>query len=385
MANTFLDSLVGMLDTHSIDNLAKSLGAPEGAISQGLKSSIAAVLAGLVTRAHGAGLLQRILDVTPSAAEDIDFSQIANAASDPNSPVIAGGRKILSALFDNSEYNVAAGVAGASGLQPGIASTILSMAAPMVMSFLGKRMRQDGTTADGLIGRLEAESGAIRTALPANLRDLFWPAAARAETAIPVVTQQVRKERSLGWLPVLAIALGLGALWLMLNARRPVVGRVTAPTGEANRVATPVCTLPTNLTLPGSGVESRLLGFLQNYDAKLAPTTWFTFDRLVFETGSDQLRPESQAQLNDMAAILKSCPTIQLKIAGFTDNVGPADANLQLSRNRANAVTSELIRRGVSADRLSAQGYGPEFPVADNTTAEGRAKNRRIAMLVTQR
>jgi outer membrane protein OmpA-like peptidoglycan-associated protein len=384
MANTLLDSLVGLLESRTIGNLATSLGAPGEAVSQGLKSSIAAVLAGLVTKASGPGVLQRILDLVPGGAENMNFSQIVNAASDPNSPVIAGGKSILSALFDNSEHNVVAGVAGASGLRPGIASTILSMAAPMVASFLGKRIRQEGMTVDGLSARLQAESDAIRYALPANLRDLFWPAASRVETGSPVVTQEVRKERSLAWLPALAIALGLGALWLMLHARRPVE-RVTAPTGSANRVAASVCTLPTNLSLPANGVESRLLGFLQNFDAKLAPTTWFTFDRLVFETGSDQLRPESQAQLNDVAAILKDCRTIRLKIAGYTDNVGPADTNLRLSRNRANAVMFELIRRGVSPDSLTAEGYGQEFPIADNTTAEGRAKNRRVAMLVTQR
>jgi K(+)-stimulated pyrophosphate-energized sodium pump len=160
---------------------------------------------------------------------------------------------------------------------------------------------------------------------------------------------------------------------------------VTTPTGSASRVATPVCAVPTDLNLPAGGVESRLVGFLQNYDPKLAPTTWFTFDRLVFGTGSAKLNPESQAQLNNVAAILKNCPTTHVKIAGYTDNVGAADANQRLSRNRANSVMSELVSDGVSADCVTAEGYGKEFPIADNGTADGRAKNRRAAMLITQR
>jgi K(+)-stimulated pyrophosphate-energized sodium pump len=115
------------------------------------------------------------------------------------------------------------------------------------------------------------------------------------------------------------------------------------------------------------------------------PATWFDFDRLLFNTDSATLRPESQEQLGNIAAILKAYPNVHIKIGGYTDNSGDAQNNLNLSKDRANGVMAELIALGISPDRLEAQGYGEQFPVADNSTAEGRARNRRVSMRVTQK
>jgi OOP family OmpA-OmpF porin len=124
---------------------------------------------------------------------------------------------------------------------------------------------------------------------------------------------------------------------------------------------------------------------VQNPDAKPDATTWFNFDQLVFDTGSATIRPESQAQLNNVAAILTNCPSVHLQIAGYTDNVGSAEQNRRLSRNRANSVIAQLVSKGASPDCLTAEGYGEEYPVAGNASEESRAQNRRVAMRVTQK
>jgi outer membrane protein OmpA-like peptidoglycan-associated protein len=261
----------------------------------------------------------------------------------------------------------------------------------MVMSFLSKQIREGGMTMSSLGGLLQREIPAIRNTLPSGLSELFWPGAAAAGTVSPVVAQAVQKERSLGWLAALGIAaLGLGVLWLVTHARRLSIEPVApVATGTANRVATPVtevvCTLPTNVNIPEGGVEARLLAFVQNPGAKPDATTWFNFDQLMFDTGSATLRPESQGQLNNIAALLTSCPSVRMTIAGYTDNVGDAESNLRLSENRAKSVVAQLVRKGVSPDRLTAGGYGEEYPIADNSSEEGRAQNRRVAMRVTQK
>jgi K(+)-stimulated pyrophosphate-energized sodium pump len=104
---------------------------------------------------------------------------------------------------------------------------------------------------------------------------------------------------------------------------------------------------------------------------------------LVFDTDSATLRPESQEQLQNIAAIRKAYPNVRVKIGGYTDSTGDPDANLRLSQARANTVTAELARLGVSSDRMQAEGYGAQHPVADNSTEEGRARNRRISIQVT--
>jgi outer membrane protein OmpA-like peptidoglycan-associated protein len=89
--------------------------------------------------------------------------------------------------------------------------------------------------------------------------------------------------------------------------------------------------------------------------------------------------------LRNIGAILKAYPNVHVTIGGYTDNTGDASANQVLSQQRADAVKGQLISMGVSADRLESQGYGEQHPVADNSTEEGRQKNRRISLTVTQK
>jgi len=139
------------------------------------------------------------------------------------------------------------------------------------------------------------------------------------------------------------------------------------------------------LNVPENGVEAHLLAFIQDANRTPDKTTWFDFDRLLFATGSATLEPQSQEQLKNIAAILKAYPNVQIKIGGYTDNTGSADQNLKLSQDRANSVMAELVTLGIAQDRLTAQGYGEDHPVGDNSTEAGRALNRRISMLVTQK
>ncbi len=97
-----------------------------------------------------------------------------------------------------------------------------------------------------------------------------------------------------------------------------------------------------------------------------------------FKTGSAELLPESIPILEKVVKTLKENPEIVVEIRGYTDNTGSYKANMKLSQARADAVRMYLIRNGISPDRVSAKGYGPENPIAPNDTKEGRAKNRRV-------
>lgn len=104
----------------------------------------------------------------------------------------------------------------------------------------------------------------------------------------------------------------------------------------------------------------------------------FAAKNIFFETGKDVLKKESNKQLDSVAAILQQYEFLRVSIDGHTDNVGSEKSNLDLSNKRASAVMTYLISRGVSPSRLSATGYGPYKPLADNNTAAGRAQNRRV-------
>jgi K(+)-stimulated pyrophosphate-energized sodium pump len=113
--------------------------------------------------------------------------------------------------------------------------------------------------------------------------------------------------------------------------------------------------------------------------------TWFSFDRIEFDTASATLRPSSNDQLDAIAAILKAYPHVELKIGGYTANVGDDAENLKLSAARAQHTMQALIARGVAAGRLSSEGFGEQHPVASNDTEDGRQRNRRIDVRVTRK
>jgi outer membrane protein OmpA-like peptidoglycan-associated protein len=89
--------------------------------------------------------------------------------------------------------------------------------------------------------------------------------------------------------------------------------------------------------------------------------------------------------LRNTAAILKAYPQVRVKIGGYADNSGDPAANRRLSEERAMAVMTALKDNGIAPDRLEAEGYGDQHPITDNSTPDGRARNRRVAIRVTSR
>lgn len=99
---------------------------------------------------------------------------------------------------------------------------------------------------------------------------------------------------------------------------------------------------------------------------------------LFFETGSDKIKAESYPILDAVVKVMKVHKEYGLAIEGHTDNTGNADFNKQLSKKRAEAAKKYLIEKGIDGGRLTAEGFGPDKPIADNNTKEGRALNRRV-------
>ena len=98
---------------------------------------------------------------------------------------------------------------------------------------------------------------------------------------------------------------------------------------------------------------------------------------------SPDLNPEAREALAKLSGIVLNYPSLRLTIEGYTDNTGSAEINQTLSGQRANAVRDYLVKQGLNAGSLSAQGLGTNNPVADNSTAEGRQKNRRVEIVVS--
>ena len=100
-----------------------------------------------------------------------------------------------------------------------------------------------------------------------------------------------------------------------------------------------------------------------------------------FATNAADILPESQPVLDGAASLLKAHPEWKIAVEGHTDSTGDAASNRGLSQKRAQSVMAALVQRGVPAASLSAAGFGPDRPVADNRTEAGRAKNRRVELV----
>jgi outer membrane protein OmpA-like peptidoglycan-associated protein len=104
---------------------------------------------------------------------------------------------------------------------------------------------------------------------------------------------------------------------------------------------------------------------------------------VLFDTGKYTLKPDAKEKLAKVSGILLAYPDLKLQVEGYTDNVGGEAYNQKLSQERANAVQQYLIANGVQQPNVTAEGYGMADPVADNSTAQGRAENRRVQLVVS--
>lgn len=401
MADALIDRLTSAVTPSALSEIGTQLGVPAETISRGLTLSSATVVGAMANRSGDPGAMRQILDV----ASHIPSDMIANGVNtgqltEPASSMLSSARVFLASLFGGIPTWAVDLIGSETGLRTGAATSMLALGAHAVLNFIGRRVRNEGMTASSLAGLLNTEAPVMIRQLPASFQNAFRahftdiPTPAETVTARTAAGGSVRKPSYTPWVATAAIL--TAALWLGLRSQRtiapppsppdiPVVGTsgvIGAP--DLGRLMPRTLVNGASIVIPERGVENRLLAFVTS--TQLPDTTsWFDFDRLLFDTGSARLQPQSDDQLRSIAAILKANPSVHVKIGGYTDNVGSSADNLRLSQDRAANVRAQLMLLGIDADRLEAEGYGDAHPVADNATEAGRAMNRRISMLVTQK
>jgi outer membrane protein OmpA-like peptidoglycan-associated protein len=380
---------------------------------RGFQTATAAILGGLANRSSQPGFMRQAMELISSPSNDRGIlDNVRGLISGRGTASLSeglGGR-MLSTVFGGQQSRVADGISEASGLRPSSATTILGIAAPLVMGYLGKRVQEDHLDASGLSNLLQGQSSEVRKLLPSGLLSTVESAsgvvtetAARARGAVSDTasglesayrtTVEARPSPSRWVWPLALGALALlAALWFFNRGRGEASRMVDEATDHVRSTAANVANyfhvrLPggVDLNVPQNGVESRLVAFIQDSSRPVDSTSWFEFNRLSFETNSATILPQSHEELGNIAAILKAYPNAHVKIGGYTDNTGDPAANRQLSQSRAEAVKAQLESMGVAPDRMEAEGYGEQYPIGDNSTLEGRARNRRVAILVTQK
>ncbi len=382
-----------------IHRAALQLGESDEHIRSAVSTSVPSVLTALSDVASsdtGAAHLTRMIrGIDANRAETDSVSSLLGSTL---------GREQGTTLFDGETgargAELADAVAHASGVTADSAHQLLGGATGAALLAIGRNA--DRLEPRGLRAMFDAQRGEFVRRLPAPVASLFdgaeaAPAAApvtrpeaveRPRPAGPSAIRRLDRHERRGWLApvVLLAALFLVAVPLMRALRRPVVrvAPVRGLPGETMRGAAVPLSLPNGQILmvrEGSPTQ-QLAAFMAGWQATPAR---FTLAPLNFEFGSAQLTPESMATLDEVAAILRAYPTATIRVESYTDSVGTAASNLELSRDRSETVKGLLGGKGIDPTRVATAGLGQENPVASNETEVGRAQNRRTDIVVTGR
>lgn len=395
MADSIMDSVLARVTPEMQQSLAARLAEPPQSVCRGLGAAAAATLDGLASKAEDPAFVADTLNLV---------SGTGGTTADPVN-------RLLEMVFGSRQSQVVHAIAQEHGLNASSARELLRTAVALLLAWLAEAQSTGTVDGKAFASMLRAEAPKPRGYLPSGL-----PGSA-AGVARSCVRETERESASDGaepvvpprWLVPAAIVAALVLAGLAIRAltipKEPAapVATVTAEatnTGEtaasnaAFEAATAAWTalgdmmnvrLPdgSELSVPSFGVEARLVKFLNDGPAAVDNAAWFDFDRLLFASGKATLQSASQEQLTNIAAILKAYPQVRIRIGGYTDNTGDPGTNLRLSEERANNVMDELVKLGIDPARMSARGYGERNPVADNSTEDGRQKNRRISLRVT--
>ncbi|ESU25601.1 hypothetical protein FSS13T_18380 [Flavobacterium saliperosum S13] len=320
------------------------------------------------------------------------------------------GSKLLDLLFGDKSSSVTDFISGIGGIRNSSAGALLGMLGPMILGHFSK----SGLSSSGLTDLLLSEKNNILSETPRGLSGVLGFADGYKHEAKSPVNPVSGGNAGGGlpkWLlPLLLVGVALLALYFFTQQSNKEVK--TDPDSEYIADSLDVgmdslgaefedatieidkalgdflkFKLPNGVELnaPEFGIEYRLVEWMNDKNKLVDKTTWFNFDRLLFETGKSTLRPESKDQLENISTIMDAYPTMEIKLGGYTDNVGDPAANLKLSDERAKSVMAELVKLGVKSERITAEGYGEQHAIASNETEQGRASNRRIAIRVTKK
>jgi outer membrane protein OmpA-like peptidoglycan-associated protein len=417
MSESLFQVLKNAFTDKAIDAISRNVGEDVSKTKSGLTAMIPTVLGGILGKSASATSAPTwwtsVADLFDGDDDDdLRLGMLGNTKLDE------AGKGLLSSLFGGNLDSILGSLAGATGLARDKSGKLLSTVAPMVIGFLSRRAKKNGLSFGNIISNLLADKSAIVSALPAGIGSGLLgfadkPKEVFKETASSVSGAKVVKPK-FNWTWLLIILGALVLLWLLFGrgcdrTKDEVKEAATEVVQDIDQAAADMkesikgalndagdwvydlgATIKkklidgSELEIGVNSVEYKLLEFIEDPSLPIDKTTWFTLDRLYFETGSSNLKAESNDQLDRIASIMKAYPAVNLKIGGYTDSTGDDVINMALSSERAETARAELIKRGVAENRLEAEGYGSQHPVCPaNDTPECRAKNRRIDVRIT--
>ena len=384
MATNLIDTVKDYLTPDVMQKISSIIGETPGTAQRGIDSIVPALLtrmADLSLSTDGASQLSNLMDQATNNRNLLSNLTGQLSGGTVTQTLLNTGSGILSTLFGDRLNSVIATITSALGTGSASVSSLMKIAAPLVLAILAKERTARGMGTAGLASLLAEQKGSLARLQPAGLAGALGIGSGPLRQSAGVdSTFHESRTNDKNWLWP---AVGLVALALLAYVFWGRDTGIKPESGKQGLASLKQMTLPSGkvLNVREGSFYYNLADFLANPTDTAAPKS-FVFENLNFEFGSAKLTPESVPTLNDLVDILKAYPSVQVKLEGFTDNVGDAADNKKLSLARAETTKEIMVASGIGAQRITTAGYGDEKPIASNDSEEGKAKNRRLELVV---
>ncbi len=407
MASNLIDLFNNTVGDLLVKQASGILGESAANTTSGLNAIVPTLFGALIQKVNSTNGATDLMNYM--SENNIDGSILSNASNRLGGGIeterlMYSGAGIVSYLFDENISPLVDFISGASGLKTSSATSLLKLAAPLVLGIVGKHISEKGLDAPGLKSILDSQRDIVEAALPggiAKLLGLRSVSPTLTPTPPPYVKPttdakpQTLLSKLLPWLVLGLVSLGL--FYFVQNGcgastpsepepEQMEPAKDTTAAAPVSESATPLKTF----NLPGGGTIKLIPGsFTANLAAFLesqeSGEKCLNLDRVYFEDGSFQIAAGSDVQLLQLSILLKAYPDARTAITAYTDNAGDAGKNKSLSKERAKVIKDWLMEKGIATGKITAKGMGEENPVASNKTEQGRARNRRIELCFTKK
>ncbi len=438
MAINLLQTLKNKVGTSLADNSATFFNEEQANMGKAVDGTFAAILAGMIQRVSydkGAKDLHKILK--SETVRDYDLEDIFTRSPQTVNGLVNRGQHFLPSLYPGKLREATNVVAEESNIRKDSASKMSKLSAPLMLSSIAREVQGKNLSVDGLKSLLNGQKDNVKSALPdsffemTELSSFGWvkkekvveepaPKKVKKEKPVkpakpkkvePVVAKAPVEEVKTGGLGIfkwlLALLIAAGFIWLLMTkgcfagadkiapavtdkvtktttAVTDVADKATKAVGDAfGKVNETAKGLLDEIKFARGSAGAQMMNFIKRGN-KGKKEGRFVFKNLNFASGSANIAGKSGLEVDNLSAILKAYEDIKVKIEGYTDSQGNPDSNQVLSQQRAEAVRARLVAAGIPDTRISTEGFGAANPVATNDTPEGRAKNRRIEVVIVK-